>query len=545
MSNPASYFDYQVTEFYNYLSKCLVEWNEMYNKRISDSWTPEIKHIAAKRDLMTFAEYWCYSLYRDCGVKRRYHRYGDELAETESAYNKAFYGKTHGVLVQLFYEKTAPGYNAANPITQLCRHLVFDMNSLSIISLGITKSLSPLVFETFVGCGGINPEGPNNKMPVILESFLEGTMVVFNPSMAKYKMTFMHTDDEAEQMPVEKTWALSTRKALGTSFFNNPGMSFQQMFDQNMEESGVDFGKIPLDFMMSHVLVFNVEHNENRVVHPEPRNKNTLVGAYKLGAVTECADRMGQIITALELLDLTALEQEGPDMRVKFDAFNMAIRDLRMAQIQPVDRDEIIRSLDAFGVMLDVPAKIAEFSGSSLAESPCIKGLLVGMDAYCPGVMITSPGGIRTKIRNTRYSEILQVKGNTPISVSVQNKKNLFKLYWGLKKSGQESIKKFLSVYDTPGKVYANIFDWYKNCIHDLTHHLYMWYMTAFVEKKKPASEIPYEFKPLVGELHKEYKATREPTTKDKVIKLINGLNWEQVYWRIFGPDKPEAEQAS
>lgn len=521
------------------MSKCLVEWNEMYNKRVNESWTPEIKHIAAKRELMTFAEYWCYSMFRDCGIKRRYHRYGDELAETESAYNKAFYGKTRGVLIQLFYEKTASGYNAANPITQLCRHLVFDMNSLSIISLGVTKSLTPLVFETFVGCG-INPDEPNNKMPVTLEAFLEGTMVVFNPSMAKYKMTFMHTDDEDEQMPVEKTWALSTRKALGTSFFNNPGMSFQQMFDQNMEQSGVDFGKVPLDFMMSHVLVFNVEHKENRVVHPEPRNKNTLVGAYKLGAVTECIDQSAQIITALEQLNLTELGQEGSTMPALFDAFNSAIRTQRLAQIQPVNRDEIIKSLDEFGVKLEGPVKIADFSGSNLAESPSIKGLLVGMDEYCPGVMVTSIGGIRTKIRNPKYSEILKVKGNTPINVSIQNKKNLFKLYWELRKSGQDSIKKFLSVYDTPEKVYANIFDWYKNCIHDLTHHLYMWYMAAFVEKKKAASDIPYEFKPLVGELHKEYKATREPTTKDKVIKLINGLNWEQVYWRIFGPDKPE-----
>jgi hypothetical protein len=165
-------------------------------------------------------------------------------------------------------------------------------------------------------------------------------------------------------------------------------MSFQQMFDQNMEQSGVDFGKVPLEFMMSHVLVFNVEHKENRVVHPEPRNKNTLVGAYKLGAVAECASKMPYIITALEQLNLTELgQQEG--MQNKFNTFNTFISDLRMAQILPVDRDEIIKSLDEFGVKLEGPAKIAAFSGSNLAESPSIKGLLVGMDAYCPGIMIT------------------------------------------------------------------------------------------------------------------------------------------------------------
>ena len=145
----STYFDYQVGQFYGHLFKSLTEWNEIYHGRVNEDWSPEMQKVAA-REWNSFADYWTYALYRDCGVKRRYHRYGDDLVVDDSGtgkYLSKFFGKTRGLLIQLFYDKTLTGYNKANPVTQLCRHLVFDMNSMSIVSLGVTKAISPDVFE--------------------------------------------------------------------------------------------------------------------------------------------------------------------------------------------------------------------------------------------------------------------------------------------------------------------------------------------------------------------------------------------------------------
>ena len=529
-----SFLNYQVMHFYEYLKKCLYEWNEFYHKRTNEAWPASIKELSGK-EWKSFADYWSYSLYRDCGVKRRYHRYGDDLPivepETvESKYITAFFGKSQGVLVQFFYDKDLSGYNPANPITQICRHLVFDMNSMSIISLGVTKSLDPVVFGQFVGCQS-DPANPENKLPVHVEEFLEGTMVVYNPALSKYKMTIMEdmlAEEDDQLAETAKTWALSTRKALGTSYFNNPGMSFQQMFDQNMETAGIDFGKVPLDYLMTHVFVFNVEHCDNRVIHPEPKNRNTLVAVYKLN----CAGLASGELT-MAMLDKYRVFCDEPTY---MDAVSQ-IDKIKSSQLEVLDLNTVLAELAGFGVIMNRVTQHFDFSGAELVNSPAINAIMKGMGEYTPGVMISGPGGLRTKIRNPAYTELLKLKGNTPISINAKNKKNLFKLYWMLRQNGQENIKKFLALFDTPEKAFTAIFDWYRNCIHVLTHNLYIEYLTVFVEKKRNSSTIPYEFKPLTAELHKQFKETHQPTTKDKVIQLINKMVWNKVYWRIFGAD--------
>jgi hypothetical protein len=171
---------------------------------------------------------------------------------------------------------------------------------MSIVSLGVTKALSTDVFEAMVGC---NPhvEESNNKVPVTVEKFLEGTMVVYNPRLATFKMSAIskqHEDegDEGAHQTDAKSWAVSTRKALGTSFFNNPGKTFQNMFDENMTAQGINMSTIDDTYAQSHVFVFNTEHVDNRIIHPTPNNRNTLVAVYKLN----CDEYMsGDLVTQL------------------------------------------------------------------------------------------------------------------------------------------------------------------------------------------------------------------------------------------------------
>lgn len=530
-----TYFDYQVGQFYGHLFKSLTEWNEIYHGRVNESWSPEMQTVAA-RNWNSFADYWTYALYRDCGVKRRYHCYGEDLVITDDdtgKYLSKFFGKSRGLLIQLFYDKSLPGYNKSNPVTQLCRHLVFDMNSMSIISLGVSKALTNDMFDVMVGC---NPhvEESNNKVPVTVEEFLEGTMVVYNPRLAAFKMSAVskqHEDDECVSPKTEaKSWTVSTRKALGTSFFNNPGKTFQDMFDENMIAQGINMASLGDDYAQSHVFVFNTEHIENRIIHPTPKNRNTLVAAYKLN----CEEYMsGDKVTGL----ITSLFNSTPNTE-SVALFCELYTRLVSKQLTIVNLTQAQAELREHGItMITVPQTLCQLSFTSIEKAHGIAAFIAGMDEYCPGVMIKADGGIRTKVRNPKYTELLTLKGNTPISIHSQNKKNLFKLFWELRQSGPENITKFLGVFDTDAKHYTFIFDWYKNCTHQMTQNLYMEYMTVFVEKKRHASTIPYEFKPLIGELHKLYNATKQPTTKSRVIEFVNGMKWHQVYWRIFGAD--------
>jgi hypothetical protein len=529
MTTPAqqAYFNYQIGQFYGHLFKCLNEWNEIYHGRVNDTWCQEMVKIA-NREWNSFADYWSYALYRDCGVKRRYHRYGPDFVADETVegkYLSKFFGKTRGCLVQFFYDKTLKGYNKTNPVTQLCRHLVFDMNSMSIVSLGVTKALDNVMFSNYVGCNPLDTENPNNKVPVTVEPYLEGTMVVYNPRLASFKMsalTKQHEDEDVEEERVPKTWTVSTRKSLGTSFFNNPGKTFQCMFDENMVAQGVQLSTLPESYVKNHVLVFNTEHVENRIIDPAPNNRNTLVAVYKLN----CEDYMsGEKVTEL----LTVLSQS------KAEQFGELYSALVSNQLSIVELKDAVSELKGHGIEITTPQTLCDLSFCNLETSTVVNGFIAGMNEYCPGIMIKSGGGLRTKVRNPKYTELLTLKGNTPISIHSQNKKNLFKLFWHLRQSGNDHVTKFLEVFDTEAKNYMHIFDWYKNCIHMMTQNLFMEYMSVFVEKKRHASTIPYEFKPLIGELHKLYTSSKQATTKTRVIEFVNGMKWNQVYWRIFG----------
>ena len=44
----STYFDYQVGQFYGHLFKSLTEWNEIYHRRVNESWSPEMQKVAAR-----------------------------------------------------------------------------------------------------------------------------------------------------------------------------------------------------------------------------------------------------------------------------------------------------------------------------------------------------------------------------------------------------------------------------------------------------------------------------------------------------------------
>lgn len=610
----------QVGQFYQFMFTCMVEWRQLCMVSHDDIETrntlavPDYVRSVDTSRYRSFLDYWSYRLYHEYGVKRRIHKYGpddlspplqtptevdeetqvvDEETESDDTKNlRKFYGKSTKLLVQFFYDKSLRGYDKHKPITQLCRHLVFDMSSLRIVSLGVTKSFDyDFMANNIMGAN----QTANALCDVRIEEFLEGTMVVYNPTLEGFgqQALVQHMDaEEAEDQDRENKMTVnvecndtsanvsdnndkdtpitestddtksskqhklrdlgfSTRRKLGTSYFNNPGMTFAEMFKANNETTGVDLQSWSDEFRNSHCFVFNVEHIENKIINPTPENRNTLVALYKL--VDPCVSRGFPSPSGL----ITAFMQENP-MQFSTDQETQQHLGVLMqglwsygtaciTQIPPQYLTEYVKNALQSGVtdtnntesVATLP-RCSQLLSVSNATTKDIKKLVYsiikGQTKYHPGVMIYHTiTGARSKIRNTKYSELLELKGNLPITVSERNRRNLFKLYWKLRQRKDGSVSKFLKEFDTEDRVYYNIFEWFKSAIHAMTNNLYLEYMSVFVEKTKPAPQIPYEFKPLCGELHKAYLSNRKPTTPQVVMNFVNNMPYFQVYWRLFG----------
>lgn len=586
--NDASYFQYQQGLFYGLLNESLLSWVQQIKCAAgtiaSASSDPNLQ-------IRSFIDTWCYALYQR-GIKRRIVTYGSDLpdfssiasvdelpniaelraqgvigssleqdaaylsaAKSGNAFQRVFYGRTSSALLQFYYDKSANGFNKTDPLTMFCRHLVFDLNSMSIVSIGLPGALSYDTFNTSIGSDGVS-----------IEEYLEGTMVVYNQRLAQFGLQSvsaqqLDTDEQMLSTPGDKKpqndWALSTRRKLGTSFFNNPGKSFDQMFRENNQSAGTEFGDI--DYLADKVLVFNIEHAENRVVNPVITNRNTIVACYQLPAdfnlvrasvsnllnvvfnvgtqgqdqvepVTVCDDNDGASLPVSE--NTETIEKKLADLLYQTVMGHAAVCEIRQILVSNVINDLTVQGVKG----LRAPTRLFVYHGTN--PQTVIQSMITNMDQYMAGVILKTAGETRrTKVRNPAHYELLKIKGSGPITISDRNKHNLFKVYWNLRQRGPDAIQQFLDVFDNKSATYKNIFTWYDILISGMNHQLFQEYHNVFVRKSMPAQAISYAFKPLCGELHKIYKAEHKPITRDSVIQFVVKLEHNQVYWRLFGID--------
>jgi hypothetical protein len=396
---------------------------------------------------------------------------------------------------------------------------------MSIVSVGLPGAISYDAFNSCIGSDGIS-----------IEEFLEGTMVVYNQRLAQFGLQSVSHQQQDVDCPTpnekkpQNDWALSTRRKLGTSFFNNPGKSFDQMFRENNTAAGTEFGD--LDCLADKVLVFNVEHIENRVVNPNTINRNTLVAAYQMPSdFNYVRASVGNILNAVFSAGVQGDEQI-TEMLGKTVMEHAAVCEIKQLNVA-----EVISDLSAQGVKgLRAPTRLFVYHGTD--PLTVINSMITNMDQYMAGVILKTTGETRrAKVRNPAHYELLKIKGSGPITISDRNKHNLFKVYWSLRQRGPEAVQQFLDVFDNKLATYKNIFTWYDILISGMNHQLFQEYHNVFVRKSMPAQSISYAFKPLCGELHKIYKAEHKPITRDSVIQFVSKLEHNQVYWRLFGID--------
>jgi hypothetical protein len=559
----------QVDAFYAYMAEVYLEYFQLKEKPV----IKVSKEVSVNGDMQTasametlvieepkvqsFADYFLYKLYYNYGIKRR---------------------TVSPDISLLFYAKGLKGYKATHMITMLCRHMMLDTRNMRIISLGVPKAMK---LEEFCQRLAINPDDAATNLTadgihkLTMYRFPEGTMMTYNPSLAKYNVPItesanqnmdcdepgagsgdgaqeaithaaeieaniqkqfeQHFTPDASQQAQPTQMQYSTRKVLGTGRFSSL-KTFMEMFNENNAAAGVNLEVIPADVIQDKVLVFNIEHFENRVVSAMVRNYNTLCAVYQFKSDGDCTLQYGEI-TNIELVQGIDADADTRNRIIK--GFQALGRDM----VIPLDLNEFHKTLSGFGVNLFLPDSIHSFGNNLSSESKKINVLELSINQLndivqsrpkdFQGYIIYGRDGSRTKIMNTKYKELKILKGNKPIVIEQWNTKNLFYLYWRLMKL--QLLDKFIAEFDmTGGWSYNQLFYWFATLAHGYSVNLFRVYHNSFVRKSMDKYNIPYSMKPMCGDLHNMYKANKVPISQSMVEQYVFNQSAGKMFWRLF-----------
>ena len=507
----------------------------------------------------TFHEYFLFKLYYNYGVCRR--MITDNIA-------------------LLYYNKIAKGYKPNEHITMLCRHMLLDINNMRIISLGIPKAMNIEEFTKIynIDMNDATSNITNNSADSDSEGvsvsrdkfsiykFPEGPMITYNPSLKKINIECINThkysdiNDETNIEQVEglleiknnideinknikvqfnKMLQYSTRKIVGTGSFNST-KTFLEMFTENNTIADTNLNNIPDDMLQDIVLVFNIEHPENRIITTDVRNYNTLCGVFKFKTHIQSTKEYDIIKnvnvkeTNYELIN-SGFIQLGMNMVIQIPVTEF-MQSLLNANLDiKINIPEVIKSIDNIYIDITGPEHIETIKATNIIDMN-ITNLMENINKKTntfQGYIIYGINGERTKITNKKYKELKLLKGNKPIVIEQWNTKNLFNLYWRLISS--QSIPKFISEFDADGSLnYRQLFYWFANITRSYAINLFIIYHNSFVKKTFSKYNIPYSMKPLCGDLHNMYKKTKIPITQAIVETFIFGQHGDKIFWRIF-----------
>ena len=142
-----------------------------------------------------------------------------------------------------------------------------------------------------------------------------------------------------------------------------------------------------------------------------------------------------------------------------------------------------------------------EFMKSYTTNQPIIPYYVKGFTVKC--------GSLRYKWINPFFDEVKNLKINM---------NNHLLNYIELRRNG--NLKKYLRYYPE----HSHLFNNYKDKLHDLSNELFTTYKNVFIHKSLQKNEIPYHLNPLVYDIHRDYLATKEPTTWQKIKDYIHTI---------------------
>lgn len=556
-----------VDKFYEFMADVYIEYKNMID--ITTIATSELslnENIENKTKLQSFDDYFLFKLFYNYGIKRR---------------------MVNEHIALLYYSKNIKGYKPNEPITMLCRHMLLDMRFMRIISLGIPKAVNLDIF-----CNTYNIDKTNAATNILSDSnipkfrlykFPEGTMLTYNPSLKKYnilpitsaidldndndnennesyennvsndsnKNNEMDIDIELdidmeidlnkkqlkshpikiqEQLNEEfnNQFVYSTRRVIGTSNFSSM-KSFMEMFEENNKLTNTNLNIIPEELIKDKVLVFNIEHPENKMISSHMRNFNTLCAVFQFKNEDISRNEFNNIAlsnTELELRE--SFKNLGKNMvsQIQVPIFNKLLCDMGIninfhlpEVIKGFDKkleDNTIENTLAINISIEQLENIVKIRPKDFQ-----------------GFIIYGLNGERTKISNEKYKELKALKGSKPIAIEQWNMKNLFYLYWRLLKDNK--IEQFIIEFNIDqNSNFKQLFKWFAMLLHRFSLHLFKIYHYSFVKKTINKPDIPFALKPLCGDLHTNYKNNKIPISQSMVEQYVFTQPANKIFWRIF-----------
>jgi hypothetical protein len=583
-----TYINTLVNDFYKYMGEAYIEYKNKNNDNVIannsintmeiDITKIQIEDIkdTEKPITQSFSDYFLFKLFYNYGIKRR---------------------MVNEHIALLYYAKNLVGYKPRESITILCRHMLLDTSIMRIISLGIPKAIKLDIFcknydidntnvETNFITNGIDEKDEKTDLDLELElksvslpkfrvyKFSEGTMLTYNPSLKKYCITVINTNSDDDEMDIvdneklnidkstqellsnnieikfNKQFMYSTRKVVGTGSFSSL-KTFFEMFEENNNIANTNLDNIPEEFMKDKVLVFNIEHPENRIISSQLRNFNTLCAVFQFKNESIVQEQFNKIMQIEYLVDNQS-EKQSEVKSLILESF----KELGNNMITQIQVSSFKKQVKEFNVNLHLPEIIKSFEkleSDGITKTTInindlsiekIEEIVQNKPKDFQGYIIYGLNGERTKILNNKYKELRSLKGNKPIVIEQWNTKNLFYLYWRLVK--EKKIEEFIKEFDINQSnsiinndyMYTKLFNWFLYIVKTYSQNLFKTYHNAFVKKSFNKSLIPFSMKPMCGDLHTNYLKDKVPITPLMVEKYIFEQPVSKMFWRIFLDNK-------
>lgn len=357
-------------------------------------------------------------------------------------------------------------YNSDNNCYKLLNYKKNYLNDNNIDSIGKFRSIliennniimfslpKSLSFSIFIN------KYKDIEKECIAEEIIEGTMI-----------NLFFTNDK---------WEISTKSTYGghasffkqfdTSIYNetdkNKTKTFRDMFFEVINSVNLDINLLNKDYCYSFVM----QHTDNRIVLPIYSMNLYLIKVYKI-------DNINKIVY---------------EINYKRD-------------------DHLMNCLKNTSIKFPIQSEIETFD--KLKEKYSSEDLPFNT----LGVMIYSPDGSRTKLRNKVYEELKELRGNQP---------KLQYHYLMIRKKGDNYIKKYLHYFQE----HTDLFDIYKMQLYNYTYNLYENYVKCYIKKEKKLNEYPNNYKSCMYLLHIEYLNNLRPQNKyitlSNVIEYVNNLD--------------------
>ena len=252
-------------------------------------------------------------------------------------------------------------------------------------------------------------------------------------------------------------WHISTRSRIGANCKWFSDKSFNEMFED--AKDNLDYEKLEKDKCYTFVL----RHPENRIVME-----------YK-----------------------------------KADLVFVQVRDLNTLNILNIyDYAEVLKSR---GVDLQLPKK------HNFKDIDEITKYISNMGWQEQGLVFKT-GNNRSKIRNTKYNYVKNIRGN--------NRKSLYNY---LELRNNKMIKEYLHYFPE----YNEEFQGYRDEINRMTNLLHKCYINYRIHKSIQYETIPYELRPLMYELHGHHLNQNIKVTFEHVKNYFNSLPIKKIIFII------------